>query len=391
LKVLYLSPYPPARDGIGNYTWTLANALKERGAEIAIVVPRIGPDAPTEVIGALTMAGHDYAHLRSLISAWEPDIIHVQFAIAAFGTRTIALLRWLAVLRRDLKVPIVATLHEYSREAAVLPLVVPALYRYLASRCEVLIVHTSRALTGVVNACGQPGSKVVLIPHPVAAPRAGTSSSELRAQFALGDARVLLAFGFIHVDKGLDDLVRALSIIRRNNPRVLDNVRLVVAGVVRRRHGAFRAFEARDRFYLIRALSLAKRRGLQRNLVMTGYVPSADIVGWFNLSDAAVLPYRRTEQSGVASLAQSFGTPVLASKVGGLAEQFEGSPWLFPPAAPVRLAETLTRFLATPPAQSAGSSWSRGWDNELAAVAAKTLDLYRTASSERNDGTASAT
>jgi glycosyltransferase involved in cell wall biosynthesis len=390
VKVLYLSPYPPARDGIGSYTWTLANAVKDRGAEIAIVVPRAYSDSPPEVIGALTWAGHNYGDMRSVVAAWKPDIIHVQFAIAAFGGRTTALLRWLAVLQRDVGVPIVATLHEYSRESLLLPLLGRAIHRYVASRCDVIVVHTSSAVTGVISRCGLPATKVVLIPHPTAAPAPCTSSAELRARFELGDARVLLAFGFIHIDKGLDDLVRALSIVRQKSPGLLDNVRVVVAGAVRSRQGVFRVFEARDRFHLVRISSLVRRHGLQRSLVMTGYVPTGDVAGWFDLAAAAVLPYRRTEQSGVASLAQSFGIPVLASQVGGLAEQFKGTPWTFPPAAPMHLADTLIRFLTTPPSELTDTSSDPGRDNELASVVTRTLDLYQTASAKRRHGTLNA-
>jgi glycosyltransferase involved in cell wall biosynthesis len=390
VKVLYLSPYPPTRDGIGNYTWTLASAMKDCGAQIAIMVPRTCSDSPPEVIGALSLAGHDYAYLRSVIAAWAPDIIHVQFAIAAFGSRTIALLHLLAVLQRDIQAPIVATLHEYSRESALLPLVGHAIHRYVMSRCDVVIVHTSRALTGVITRCGQPANKIALIPHPTAPPRPCTPASELRVRFKLRDARVLLAFGFIHVDKGLCDLVRALSIVRRQRPGMLDDLRVVVAGAVRRRHGVFRVFEARDRLHLVRVKSLIRRRGLQRSVLMTGYVPAGDVAGWFDLAEAAVLPYRRTEQSGVASLAQSFGIPVLASDVGGLAEQFKGTRWIFPPGAPMQLADTIVRFLATPPSELAAASFSAGRDNELASVVARTLDLYQTASAKRHQGAADA-
>jgi glycosyltransferase involved in cell wall biosynthesis len=387
MRVLYFSPYPPVRDGIGSYTWMLSNAIKDGGAETAVVIPRRVPEARDEVIGTLLVRGDGYRRLREAVRAWNPDIIHVQFAIAAFGTRTLVLLRWLALLRRDLQVPVVVTFHEYARESAMLPVVGRVLHRRLASQCDRLIVHTTGALTGVITDCGQSASKVVLIPHPRAEPPPSTSSaSDLRARFKLGNARVLLAFGFINVDKGLDDLVRALGIIQRASPGLLHNVRLVVAGAVRRRNGVFRIFEARDRVHLVRVKSLIWRLGLQRRLVMTGYVPVGDVAGWFNLADAAVLPYRRAEQSGVAGLALSFGTPVLASDAGGLAEQLTATRWTFPPAAPARLAETLKRFLMAQPAERTEISSRCGSANELVSVAANTLDLYRAANAERHRG-----
>src|SRR5215469_12270018 len=67
VRVLYVSPYPPTRDGIGNYTWTLAHAVEDSGAEIAVVVPRIDAAAPAEVLGALTLAGQSGERLRLAI------------------------------------------------------------------------------------------------------------------------------------------------------------------------------------------------------------------------------------------------------------------------------------------------------------------------------------
>ncbi len=99
-------------------------------------------------------------------------------------------------------------------------------------------------------------------------------------------------------------------------------------------------------------------------VILTGYVPEDDVAGWFNASIGVVLPYQRTEQSGVASLANAFGVPVLASKVGGLAEQYATSPWLFPPRNPQELASVLASFIATAPQERAlsGGPLNRGRD-----------------------------
>jgi glycosyltransferase involved in cell wall biosynthesis len=377
VKVLYVSPYPPSRDGIGDYTWTLAHAVRNTGAEISVLVPRYGRGSPPEVIGELSAMGQRYAEVRSAIRQWRPDLVHLQFAVAAFESRTPALMRWLTALRRDLKLPVIATLHEYTRESALLPVVGPALHAYIASRCDRVIVHTSTALNDVTVRLGVPVDKVSLIPHPTCLPPAATSSpDDLRARFGLGDARILLAFGFIHVDKGLDDLVRALSILGRTQAGAPEDVRLVVAGAVRSRRGLFRPFEVRDRIHLLRVISFARRHGLADRLVLTGYVPAGDVATWFNLAEAVVLPYRRIEQSGVASMALALDAPVLASAVGGLAEQFADSQWSFPPRAPARLAETLERFLATSRSAQSQAASLRRTDDDLTSVVARTLELY---------------
>jgi glycosyltransferase involved in cell wall biosynthesis len=376
VKVLYVSPYPPAQDGIGDYTRLIVEAGREQGNDIRVVVPRLTPYALPDVIGAVGSRGRESAELREAIAKWDPDVVHVQFAIAAFGTQTVALLRWLDALRRELAVPVVGTLHEVTRETVLLRAAGRKFYRDIVARCEHVIVHTHTAYNALTGPVGVAESKVVVIPHPSTRPPDGTSTPEdVRRRFALGEARILLAFGFIHVDKGLDDLVSALSVLHRTSAAALADVRVVVAGTVRPRQGPFRVFEIRDRLHLARVLRQARRKSLQQYLVLTGYVPEGEISAWFHAAEAVVLPYRRTEQSGVASLASAFGVPVIASTVGGLREQFGGSRWTFPPCAPEFLARVLIEFLgATPSEQARLAPLSHATD--LASVIKATFQLY---------------
>jgi glycosyltransferase involved in cell wall biosynthesis len=195
---------------------------------------------------------------------------------------------------------------------------------------------------------------VSVVPHPdIKPPHVISSPAHLRQRFKLGDQEVLLAFGFIHIDKGLGDLITALSIARKSDKASLERIRLVIAGAVRPRQGLFRVFELRDEMHFAGVLRRCHRAGLDDVVVLTGYVPEDDVAGWFKAAAGVVLPYRRTEQSGVASLANAFGVPVLASKVGGLAEQYASSPWLFSPRNPKELAGVLARFVAMTPQQRA--------------------------------------
>jgi glycosyltransferase involved in cell wall biosynthesis len=258
-----------------------------------------------------------------------------------------------------------------------------ALYRALSARCDRVIVHTRAAQAMLTGAIGLPGRQVTVIPHPRAKPpRAGSTPPDLRARFGLGNAELLIAFGFVHVDKGLGDLVRALRMLRASGTP-LEGVRLVIAGTVRPRTGLFRLFELRDRAHLAGVMRLARRGGLDGLIVRTGYVPEADIAGWFQAAAAIVLPYRRTEGSGVAGIAATFAVPVLASTAGGLGEQYADGQWTFPPRAPRQLSHVLRRFLATAPqrrgAPAAGLSPAAGPAPSLGLVVAATLDAYREA------------
>jgi glycosyltransferase involved in cell wall biosynthesis len=377
-----VAPYPPARDGIGAYTSVLAEAVAEHGVEARVLVPRPAAGCPPEVIGALNWRPGRAGAVWQGIARFRPEVVHIQFAVAAYGLRTLALLRWLTVLRRKLGVPVIVTMHEVTRDTALLHAPGRVLYRRICRCSDLVIVHTQAASTVLAGPVlggrsgGSPPASVMVIPHPaVRPPEGGVAPAELRERFGLSGARIFLAFGFVHVDKGLPDLVRALGLLRRADRSGTADVRVVIAGAVRRRHGPMRIFEVRDHLQLRMALRQARLLDVRDQLILTGYVPDSEVVGWFRAADAAVLPYWRIEESGVAGLAIALDVPVLASQVGGLAEIFGDGQWMFPAHDPAGLAQVMTDFLAARPELRNTARRDRQ-AADLTAVAAATARAY---------------
>jgi glycosyltransferase involved in cell wall biosynthesis len=373
MKILYVSSYAPERDGIGDYTAGLAGAVDTRGHDVRVVAVKAADGAPPEVIGSLPRTRAQARELRERIENWNPDVVHVQFAVATYGGRVPALLRLMNELR-DVRARRVVTLHEVTRDTASLRVAGRALYRRIAEWGDVALVHTKAARDTLSGPVGFDAERVALVPHPRRElPHAAISQAALRERHGLRDARVLLALGFVHVDKGLPDLVEALDLLTADSES--GDVRLVVAGDVRTRAAAFKPFEWRDRAHLLLVRRAIRRAGLQDRVVLTGYVPEGEMKPWLELAEAAVLPYRRIEQSGIASLAASAGTPVLASEVGGLGREFSGERWQYPARDPERLAGVLRDFLN----EDAGArrpTVTEGQSPNLGAVADATLALY---------------
>ncbi len=116
---------------------------------------------------------------------------------------------------------------------------------------------------------------------------------------------------------------------------------------------------------------LVRRRGLEDVTVFTGYVANDDIAGWFKAANTVVLPYRKTEQSGVLSLARAFDAPVIVSDAGGFGEE-EGTVWTFPAGDVNALAVLLSRLaLERPVRASAAGTW------DLPPFALATRAIYR--------------
>lgn len=118
---------------------------------------------------------------------------------------------------------------------------------------------------------------------------------------AHGGSPHLLAFGRLLPYKGLDLLAEALV---RLGPRSDLRLRVVGSGP-----------ESRS----LRALR--RHPGVS---VENRWVPETELGALIGWADALVLPYREASQSGVAATALAAGRRVIATRVGGLAEQLGG-------------------------------------------------------------------
>lgn len=102
---------------------------------------------------------------------------------------------------------------------------------------------------------------------------------------------VFLFFGNIRKYKGLEELINGFQALSENN------VRLIVAG---------RVMSEQDAEFVLQA-----EMKDERILTMLGFVDDNDVGPLLSLSTSMVLPYTSTLTSGVASLAMSFGLPLV--------------------------------------------------------------------------------
>lgn len=118
-----------------------------------------------------------------------------------------------------------------------------------------------------------------------------------------GEEKIILFFGFIRKYKGLDILLDALALIKKENSTTFFKV--LIAGEF---------YEDRKPFD-----EQVARLGLEDILILrTEFIPDKEVRNYFCAADVVIQPYRNATQSGVTPLAYHFEIPMIVTNVGGL-------------------------------------------------------------------------
>ncbi|MFH0967526.1 MAG: glycosyltransferase [Methanobacteriota archaeon] len=127
---------------------------------------------------------------------------------------------------------------------------------------------------------------------------------------------IFLFFGLIRPYKGVIHLIHAFEMLPVS---IRDSSLLIIVG---------EAWE--DKTSMVAA---SVSPASNRIRFMNRYVSDDEIPQYFSAADALILPYIRASQSGVAHIGVAFGLPVIASRVGGIAESlcgYEGTTFVSP-------------------------------------------------------------
>jgi glycosyltransferase involved in cell wall biosynthesis len=186
-----------------------------------------------------------------------------------------------------------------------------AMMKKMYEKADLLVVHTPSLKKDLVKLFSLDPGKISVVPHGFfRMQQSPLSVAALRERYHVPqDRKVLLFFGSIRENKGLDVLIRAMKGLR---PEYF----LVIAGAIAG------ASEIPADHYR----GLIDHYGIADSVRWTEkYIPEEEAVEFLKMADAVVLPYKRNfhAQSGVLNLAAGFDRPCVVSDVGGLGELVE--------------------------------------------------------------------
>lgn len=179
------------------------------------------------------------------------------------------------------------------------------------------------------------------------------------------EPNTLLFFGNVVPPKGIDTLVEAIPLIKREIP----DVKLIVAGDGKLPKASRSIIEAHPENFEIRNY----------------FVPNEEVKDLFGRAEVVVTPYRSQDgtkgHSGALATAFAFGKPVVASTAGDFPALVEGtgSGTVVPPEDPRRLAEAIADLLRDRATRAEMARNSRRMARELSwdSIAERHLELYR--------------
>lgn len=297
-KVAFLGDYLPRKCGIATFTTDLRCAVATEFPAIQCLVVPVNDlaaayDYPEEV--RFEMAEQDlpsYLQAADFLNITDVDVVCVQHEFGIYGgpagSHVLGLLR-------ELRMPIVTTLHTILREPNSEQ---RRVMRELIRVSTRLVVMSERGREFLHDVYKAPAAKIDFIPHgipdmPFADP------NYFKDEFGVAGKQVLLTFGLLSPNKGIEHALGALPDIVREFP----NVVYIVLGQT---HPNLLRHEGEA--YRLTLERLAKDLGVQKHVVFFNrFVELEELMRFIGAADIYLTPYLTEAQITSGTLAYAFG------------------------------------------------------------------------------------
>jgi glycosyltransferase involved in cell wall biosynthesis len=305
-RIAFVGNYLPRECGIATFTTDLCTALaSEYGEGRLFAIPVNDPDSsyeyPEQV--RLELSQEDiasYERAAEFLNFNGNDLVCLQHEYGIFGGSAG---RYILALLRRLKMPLVTTLHTVLREPDANQRIVLEEIAHLSDR---LVVMSELAAQLLREVYAVPSGKIDVIPHGVP-DLPFMDPNYFKDKFGTEGKSVLLTFGLLSPNKGIENVIRALPAILARHPNVVYIVSGVTHPHIRRREG--------ER-YREGLQALAEQLGVSDHLILNNRFVSADeLVEHVGAADIYITPYRHEAQivSGTLAIALGAGKAIIST------------------------------------------------------------------------------
>jgi glycosyltransferase involved in cell wall biosynthesis len=294
----FLGDYLPRKCGIATFTSDLLGAVAARHPQsrcFAVPVNDIDGYYQYPEVVRFEIEEQDlgsYRRAASFLNSSDVDVVSVQHEFGIFGGPAGS---HLLALLRELRAPVVTTLHTV--------LLKPnadqhRVMQKLIDHSSRLVVMTERGRTILQEVYRAPLAKIDLVPHgipdvPFVAP------DFYKGQFGVDGRKVLLTFGLLSPNKGIEHVLHALPDVVAEFP---DMVYIVL--------GATHPHELRTRGegYRLGLEAITRNNKIEKNVVFHNrFVELKELTEFIGAADLYITPYLGEAQITSGTLAYAFG------------------------------------------------------------------------------------
>ncbi|HTL17570.1 MAG TPA: glycosyltransferase family 4 protein [Patescibacteria group bacterium] len=297
-RIAFLGDYLPRKCGIATFTSDLLTAVEAEYPQTeCFAVPvndREGGYQYTNVV-RFEVEEQDlssYQRAADFLNISNVDIVCLQHEFGIFGGPAGS---HLLALLRELKMPVVTTLHTVLREPNADQ---QRVMQELVARSTRLVVMAEKGRQMLSEVYRAPAAKIDVIPHGI--PNIPfVDPNFYKDQFGVEGRKVLLTFGLLSPNKGIEHMLNAL-------PRILAEFPDVVYIVL----GATHPNELREQgeTYRLGLKRLAKKNKVQQNVIFYDrFVELNELKEFIGAADIYITPYLNEAQITSGTLAYTFG------------------------------------------------------------------------------------
>jgi glycosyltransferase involved in cell wall biosynthesis len=288
----------PRRCGIATFTTDLQHAVAASRGDLETVIVAMTDHgnayAYPSAVGFQINDDRleDYIRAAEFLNSGQFEVVSLQHEFGIFGGEAGGQI--LALLSR-LTIPIVTTLHTVLSEPTKVQRDIIARIVEASSKVVVMAEKGRELLRSVYQV---PDEKIEIIPHGI--PEfAFVEPDEAKAKLGFSNNAVILTFGLLSPNKGIEVMIDAMPLILKTRP---DAVYVVL--------GATHPHLVRDQgeFYRESLLARARKAGVEDHVVfLDQFVDQKTLLDFISMSDVYVTPYLNEVQMTSGTLAYSFG------------------------------------------------------------------------------------
>jgi glycosyltransferase involved in cell wall biosynthesis len=310
MKIALIGTYPPRKCGIGTFTNNLlksiaANTEHHDLSSVAhvIAIDKVGEDHeyPEEVMVTMRQnRQRDYVTAARQINFSDADVCILEHEFGIFGGDDGVYI--LSLIHR-LDLPLIVTFHTVLKDPSYTQ---RSIVEEIGKRAARIIVMSKRAIDFLTDIYNIPREKIDYIEHGVPDFQQ-VSRAEIIKKYNFENRQVLLTFGLISRNKGIETVINALPEVVKEFPELL----YIISGkthpeVIKHSGEEYRNFLQR----------LVKQYGIERNVFFNNaFLTEKQIFEYLNASDIYITPYLNEAQitSGTLAYAVGAGSAVVST------------------------------------------------------------------------------